>query len=168
MKQVLSLIAFLIFLTSSFAFAQKTSPLSPKITSESPNKVIKVIYGQPSKRKRQIFGAMVPYGEVWRTGANNATQITFTKDVVFGDKAVPAGTYTLFTIPMEKEWTVILNGKLDQWGAFDYDRYKNKNVAQVKVPVVLSKLPLEKLTITPGNNVLAIAWDKVSISVPIR
>ncbi len=148
------------------------NPSSPKITAESPNKNIKVVYGQPSKRGRVIFGeessnSLEKFGKVWRTGANEATEITFKNDVMFGGKHVKAGTYTLFTIPNPKEWTVILNKELGQWGAYDYDKIKGSDAAQVKVPVTANKATVEKLTITPANNSVAIAWDNVSISVPV-
>lgn len=167
----LSVLFLALFSTVAFVMAQN-APMSPKVTVESPNKNIKVVYGQPSKRGRVIFGSegsnsLEKYGKVWRTGANEATEITFKNDVMFGGKHVKAGTYTLFTIPNEKEWSVILNSQLGQWGAYDYEKIKGSDVAQVKVPVTANKTPVEKLTITPANASLAIAWDNVSISVPI-
>lgn len=77
---------------------------------------MKIVYGRPLKNGRTIFGGIIPYDKVWRTGANEATEITFYKDVVFGGQAVKAGTYSLFTIPGKKEWTFILNKDLDIWG----------------------------------------------------
>ena len=74
-------------------------------------------------------------GKVYRCGADSATTITFDKDANFGGKPVKAGTYTLFVIPNEQSWTIILNGQLGQWGAFDYDKYKNQDVLHVDVPV---------------------------------
>src|SRR6476660_6493757 len=85
------------------------APVSPKASAEG--KGVKVTYGQPSKKGREIFGKLVPFGQVWRTGANEASEITFNKDVTVGGKPVKAGTYTLFTIPKETEWTVILNSQ---------------------------------------------------------
>lgn len=167
----LSALFLVLFSTVSLVMAQN-QPMSPKITAESPNKNIKVVYGQPSKRGRVIFGpegsnSLEKYGKVWRTGANEATEITFKNDVMFGGKHVKAGTYTLFTIPNEKEWGVILNSQLGQWGAYDYEKIKGSDVAQIKVPATVNKAPVEKLTITPANNSIAIAWDNMSVSVPI-
>lgn len=143
------------------------APQSPKASAEGNG--VKVNYGQPSKRDRVIFGKLVPYGEVWRTGANEATEITFTKDVNFGGAQVKAGTYTLFTIPTEKDWTVILNSQLKQWGAYDYEKYKNKDVAKIKVPSSKTENVVEKLTyrFTPAND-LVIEWDQTRISIPIK
>lgn len=172
MKNLVSLFAFL-FATLSLVQAQDNkAPASPKVTVESPDKNIKVVYGQPSKKGRVIFGAdgsssLEKYGKVWRTGANEATEITFKNDVMFGGKMVKAGTYTLFTIPGEKEWSVILNSTLGQWGAYDYEKIKGTDVAMVKVPVSMNKTPIEKLTITPANSSVSIAWDNMAISVPV-
>lgn len=78
-------------------------------------------YGRPNVKGRDIWGSLVPYDEVWRTGANEATTITFDSDVLVEGEALPAGTYSLFTIPGEEEWTVIFNKTAQQWGAYDYD-----------------------------------------------
>ena len=172
-KGLLVCLALLITATSTLVFAQAKSP---HLKVESPSKSVKVVYGQPSKRGRVIFGAdgLEKYGKVWRTGADEATEITFTKDVMFGDKMVKAGTYTLFTIPDEKEWTVILNSKLGQWGAYDYIdpvkgvELKKKDVAQIKVPAKTNATAVEKLTITPTDSQVSIAWDMASIAIPIK
>ena len=169
MKNLFLAIA-LLFTTVSLTQAQdKKPPMSPRITAESPDKNIKVMYGQPSKRGRVIFGeaGLEKYGKVWRTGANEATEVTFKNDVMFGGKMVKAGTYTLYTIPGEKEWSVLLNSTLGQWGAYDYEKIKGTDVAMVKVPVSMSKTPIEKMTITPANNSIAIAWDNMTVSVPV-
>ena len=169
MKNLLLAIA-LLFTTVSMTQAQdKKPPMSPRITAESPDKNIKVMYGQPSKRNRVIFGesGLEKYGKVWRTGANEATEVTFKSDVMFGGKMVKAGTYTLYTIPGEKEWSVLLNSTLGQWGAYDYEKIKGSDVAMVKVPVSMNKTPIEKMTITPANNSIAIAWDNMTVSVPV-
>jgi hypothetical protein len=164
MKQIFLFLAILAA-TSDMAFSQE-APKSPRITAEGKN--VKISYGQPSKRNREIFGKLVPYGEVWRTGANEATEITFAKDATFGGKPVKAGTYTLFTIPGEKEWTFILNSTLKQWGAFKYDQIKGNDVLKVKVPAATLSSPVEKLTITLPANKLLLEWDKTKVEVPIK
>lgn len=163
MKQLLFMSVIVFAVLGSCAQA----PASPKASAEG--KGVKVNYGQPSKKGRVIFGKLVPFGEVWRTGANEATEITFDKDVTVGGKPVKAGTYTLFTIPKETEWGVILNGQLKQWGAFDYEKYKDKDVAQFSVPSSKTKGVVEKLTysFTPQND-LVIAWDDRQVSIPIK
>lgn len=154
----------LVFTQSLFAQA----PQSPAMTAKGKN--VKVSYGQPSKRGRVIFGELVPYGEVWRSGANNATEITFEKNVVIDKKEIKAGTYTLFTIPQKDKWTIILNSKLGQWGSYDYDKIKDKDV--LKTDVVVKKAALqEKLTYSfadkDNGTVLSIAWDEVEVELPI-
>lgn len=169
MKNLIVVFALLYAAVFQAQAQDKKPPMSPRITAESPDKAIKVMYGQPSKRGRVIFGAngLEKYGKVWRTGANEATEVTFKNDVMFGGKMVKAGTYTMFTIPDEKEWTVLLNSTLGQWGAYDYEKIKGTDVASVKVPVSTNKTPIEKLTITPANNSIAIAWDNMTVSVPV-
>ncbi|MCX6217394.1 DUF2911 domain-containing protein [Spirosoma sp.] len=172
MKNLIALFTFLLATVSVVQAQDNKAPASPKVTVESPDKNIKVVYGQPSKRGRVIFGAdgsnsLEKYGKVWRTGANDATEVTFKSDVMFGGKMVKAGTYTLFTIPGEKEWSVILNSTLGQWGAYDYEKIKGTDVATVKVPVSMNKAPIEKLIITPANSSISIGWDNMTISVPV-
>src|SRR5258707_15507366 len=117
---------FAILLTATVSYAQPSHPKSPHDTVKT--KDITVTYGRPYKKGREIFGKLEPFGKVYRCGADEATQITFDKDVTFGDKPVKAGTYALFVIPEEKQWTIILNSKLGQWGAYDYDKNKDKDV----------------------------------------
>jgi len=155
-----------VFCLGFTAMAQQKAPASPKVTAESAH--VTVTYGQPSKKDREIFGKLVPYGQVWRTGANDATTVEFKKDVTFGGKKVKAGTYTLFTIPGEKEWSFILNSELGQWGAYKYNDIKGKNVAEVKVkPTTLSKV-VEQMTITTDDKNLTVSWDKTSASVKLQ
>lgn len=164
MKKLLVLFLVLFGFTS---FSQeKKAPLSPTVTNKS--ELAEVSFGQPSKRGRAIFGELVPYGKVWRTGANKATEITFKKDVEFAGKKVKAGTYSLFTIPTENEWTVILNPELKQFGSYGYDKIKEKNLAEVKVPVTKLSSPEEKLQIKPSDSNLVISWDNVSVTVPLK
>jgi hypothetical protein len=128
---------------------------------------ISVRYGRPYKKGRVIFGALEPYGKVYRCGADSATTVTFDKNVLFGGKPVKAGTYTLFVIPNEQTWTIILNGQLGQWGAFDYDKYKDKDVLQVNVPVKKLDHVVEQLTIGLPPGTMDISWDDVEVSVPV-
>jgi hypothetical protein len=140
---------------------------------ESPHETVKgnhisVTYGRPYKKDRVIFGELVKYGEVWRTGADEATEITFDKDAQFGGRPIKAGTYTLFTIPNETEWTIILNSELDQFGAFDYEEHKAKNVLEVKAPTKRLDQVVEQFTIrfTPQNN-MVMEWDQTQVEVPV-
>ena len=170
MKLSASFLLVVLLAFASVACAQNRK--SPHTTVESPDKSIKVVYGQPSKKGRVIFGAegsqsLEKFGKPWRTGADEATEVTFKNDVMFGGKMVKAGTYTLVTVPDPKEWSVILNSQLGQWGAYDYDKFKDKNVVEVKVPVSATKTPIEMLTITPSNKSIVVAWDNMTVSVPV-
>ncbi len=159
---------FLIALLGMFAFESmaQAAKASPAMSTE--NDLVKITYGAPSKKGREIYGALVPYNAVWRTGANEATEITFKKDVDVAGKMVKAGTYTLFTIPTEKEWTIIFNSELKQWGAYGYDKIKSKNVAEVKVPATMTSEVQESLTITATAKGFDIIWDKTKVSVPVK
>lgn len=132
--------------------------------------MIRVVYSRPQKNGREVFGKLVPFGEVWRTGANEATEIKFSQDVEFAGKHVKAGTYSLFTIPYEKQWTIILNSDLDYWG----ESYKaSSDVVRVTTPTVELSNPVEYFTIqfeSKGNKegVMKLAWDKTSAEVPFK
>jgi tetratricopeptide (TPR) repeat protein len=132
---------------------------------------IAIDYSRPSAKGRKIFGGLVPFGEVWRTGANEATKITFGAEVTFGGQVVPAGTYALFTIPEEKEWTVILNKVLGQWGSYSYDA-KNDLLRVKATPTKLAE-PLESFLICVGDMKddganLTLAWESTRVSVKIH
>lgn len=127
-----------------------------------------VTYGRPYKNERIIFGELAKYGRVWRVGADEATTITFHKDVKVGDKEVKAGTYTMFAIPNESEWTIILNSKLGQWGAFSYEKTKENDVAKINVPASKLQNIVEQLTFRfVGENALVIEWDMVQVTIPL-
>lgn len=131
---------------------------------------VKIVYGQPYKSGRDIFGELVPYGEVWRTGANEATEITATKDIMFGGKSLEAGTYSLFTIPNEETWTIILNSELGLWGAFDYD--SSNDVLRVEREANRTEQTDEAFTIQFGevqadSAEMIIKWDQTEVRVPI-
>ncbi len=162
MKSMLFGLAFL--LTASAVFAQDP-PKSPRVTTNGEN--VSIAYGQPSKRGRVIFPDLEAYGKVWRAGANKSTDITFTKDARFGGKAVKAGTYALFIIPGEKEFTVILNSVPAQSGAFEYEKNKDKDVLHVKVPRQKTAQTVEKLTYSFPKGQWQFEWDDTKLSVPL-
>ena len=131
--------------------------------------LVKVLYGRPSKNDQKIFGKVVPYGEIWRTGHNEATEIKFYKDVKFGGKTVSAGTYVLLSIPGEKEWVIILNSNTDVWGAFQYD--PTFDVAKVTVPVNKAEsLETFSISFKKKNNKIEmlLGWDAIRIKVPLE
>ena len=148
----------------------RKSPIS--ISSvKSDGTYIKVVYGQPYRRDRTIFGEWEPYGEVWRTGANEATEITITKAVLMNTHVIEPGTYALFTIPNKDHWTVILNNDLGQWGAFEYST--DFDYVRFDVPVITLDSPKEAFAIEfsdvfNSETTMSLAWDFVKIEIPIR
>jgi hypothetical protein len=132
--------------------------------------VMKVVYSRPQKKGRDIFGDLISYGEVWRAGANESTEITFFEDVVVGDTKVKAGRYTLYTVPGEDEWEVMINTDLDGWGAYAYDA--DKNVAAITVPAMETEDTVEAFTImfeeVEDGAHLIMAWDDTMVRVPFR
>ena len=130
-----------------------------------------ISYSRPSVKGREIFGRLESYGEVWRTGANAATKLTFDSEIKFGGRPVEAGTYALFTIPQKGSWTVILNRVSDQWGASRYDA--DQDVLRVEVPVEEVPELIETLHIgfdqlRDESAVLEIAWERSRVRVPIE
>ncbi len=131
--------------------------------------LVKVIYSRPHKNDEIVFGGMIPYGKIWRTGANEATEVKFYRDVKFGNKLVKAGTYVLHTIPGEKEWIIILNSNTDTWGAFFYDQ--SKDVARIKIPTKRAeKLDVFSIAFKQDfkNHFMVLAWDSTRINIPIH
>ncbi|MCL6218426.1 DUF2911 domain-containing protein [Zunongwangia pacifica] len=133
--------------------------------------IARVIYSRPQKRDREVFGKLVPYGEVWRTGANEATEITFYKDVMIANAKVNAGTYTLYSIPEEKEWTIILNKKTLTWGAYEYS--DELDLVRINVPVRQMQNPIDALSMAFEKDEndsanLLIGWDKSYVKIPIK
>jgi hypothetical protein len=131
---------------------------------------IEIVYSRPGVKGRTIFGGLVPYDKVWRTGANEATRITFSAPVKLNDTDVPAGTYALFTIPGEKEWTIIVNKGARQWGAFRYD--EKADLMRVKATPVKVAEPVETFTIDindirDDSATLNLIWEKTRVPVKL-
>lgn len=170
--------SLLILLFSSVSFSQNLAGLdkSPMDIAYYPHNfahdrkpgekpVIRVIYSRPQMNGREVFGKLVPFRKVWRTGANEATEIKFYDDVELAGKKVKAGTYSLFTIPGEKEWTIILNSDLDYWGAYSYN--PKNDVLRVTVPATEENSAVENFTIQFDKAAMKLAWDKTLVQVPI-
>ncbi len=151
---------------------RRKSPIAIASVTHAPTDTyIKIVYGQPYKNGRTIFGDLIPYGEVWRTGANEATEMTTTKPIRFNGNRVEAGTYGLFTIPRKNRWTIILNESLGQWGAFDYDR--NRDLLRTDVKAEKDEQTTEKLTLEfselQGNTTSVILrWDTTRVAIPVE
>lgn len=153
--------------TAAIALAQDPpkKPLSPPAKAEATlkGKKVTIDYSAPSKRDRKIMGGLVPYGEVWRTGANAATTLTTEADLMIGDLHVPKGTYTLYSIPGEKEWTLIVNKQTGQWGTA-YDAAQD--LGRVKMKVAPVKNTVETFVIGIDKN-LSLTWENTKAWVPI-
>lgn len=131
--------------------------------------VARVVYSRPQKRGRKLFGDLIAYGQVWRLGANEATEIEFFRDVKIDNKTIKKGRYTLYALVFEDKWTLIFNKETDTWGAFRYD--STKDVFRVKVPVEKQDSIIEAFSIAfqkaaKGAD-LVISWDDVLVKLPI-
>ncbi len=174
MKKIL----LLTFLTLTLVFsteatAQKFNGLdkSPADIASFPSsyriseKAARVIYSRPQLKGRSL-SELAPDGKVWRTGANEAPEITFYKDATVGGKSVKAGTYALFTIPGESEWTVILNGNLNQWGAYSYN--SDADVVRVTAKASTDSDSLEAFSIAfEENGTMVMGWGTTRVSLPM-
>ena len=144
-------------------------PLNAAKVKDNSTPSIKVVYSRPTKKGREIFGVLEQFGKVWRVGDNESAEIKFYKRVNIGGKSIKAGSYSLFAIPNQDKWTMIINRQTDRWGAFTYDQ--TKDVVRVDVPVKALDKPMESFAITfttqsQGAN-LVMAWDRTLIELPI-
>ncbi len=171
MKKILLLSAIFCY---SFISAQIKSP-QPSPTATITQKVgvsnISVEYSRPGAKEREIFGGLVSYGKMWRTGANKATKITFNENCVFGGAKVKKGSYSLFTIPGEKEWTVVLNKNTELWGVGEYDE-KNQ-VCSIVSKAIETKDFTESFTIDFGtfqsfSAIMSLKWANTKIDIKIE
>ncbi|MEY4539797.1 MAG: hypothetical protein RLZZ306_1554, partial [Bacteroidota bacterium] len=131
---------------------------------------VDLFYCSPSKKGREIFGGLLKFGEVWRTGANEPTTFETSKNIKVGDKSLPAGKYSIWTIPQKDSWTIIFNKEVPDWGVSwggVASRNEKEDVAQVIVPVEKLSTSQEKLSLDANNNALNISWDMTKVSVPI-
>ena len=175
MQKRIALCSVIALLLSSVAFAQmggggaRPSPAASATCDLGGSKTIKTDYSSPRVKGRKIYGELVPFGEVWRTGANEATTFVPSADVVVGGKTVPAGSYTIFTIPNADKWTLIINKKTGEWGI----PYKYESDELARVDMKASKLPstVENFTIaydkSAGGCTMRIDWEKTRASVDI-
>ena len=177
-KAILSLAAALLLVSvlnvnQSVAQDLKLPAASSKqvVTQDLGISQITLTYARPNVNGRQIFGGLEQYGKVWRTGANGATTLSFSGDVIINGKTLPAGTYGLFTIPDKNEWTVILNKNSAQWGAYEYN--SSDDVLRFTVKPEKTAKKIETFTIcfpavTTSTVTLNLAWENTSISFDIK
>jgi len=171
MQKRIAFLTGMIFALTVFAASQggKPSPPASATCDLGGGKTIKTDYSSPRMKGRKIYGGLVPYGDVWRTGANEATTFVTSSDVVVGGKAVPAGSYTIFTVPSADNWKLIINKKTGEWG-IPY-KYESDELGRVDMKVSKLPSPVENFTISyekSGNGcTLNIDWETTRASVDI-
>ncbi len=171
-KILIGLVVLAIILFGVFKYMQfNTKKYSPEVhkTYKVGDATVKLFYCSPSKNDREIFGNLVPYGEVWRTGANEPTTLETDKPITLGNQSLPAGKYSLWTIPGKESWNVILNTKIPGWGiGFNGKAQRNPKGDIVNVTAPVSGLPAiqENLRIDIDST-LSFPWDNVRVAVPI-
>ncbi len=147
----------------------KPSPAASATCDLGGGKTIKTDYSSPRMKGRKIYGDLVPFGKVWRTGANEATTFVTSADVVVGGKTVPAGSYTVFTVPNADKWTLIINKKTGEWG-IPY-KYESDELARVDMKISQLPSPLENFTISYEKSAngctMHIDWETTRASVDI-
>lgn len=174
-KKMITSMLFCALLSSFVSFSQSFDLLDKApvdiaylTTRKLPKPLIKVVYSRPQKNSEQVFGNQVPYGEIWRTGANEATEVKFYTDMSFGRKLVKAGTYVMHTIPGEKEWTIILNSNTDTWGSNFYD--ESKDVMRIKIPAEHAEV-IDIFSIgfkqDFNDTFMVLAWDSTRVNIPL-
>jgi tetratricopeptide (TPR) repeat protein len=174
MKRLSFALLFMLSATAaSYAQDLKLPALSPssKITQEFSTSSIEISYSRPSMRGRKIFGELVAYGNVWRTGANSATKVKFGEDVVIEGNNIKAGEYALYTIPGQKEWEIILNKGVGNWGNAGYATADD--VARFKVtPRELDKnvntFTMQIGNITYNSCNIELMWEKTKVIIPVK
>jgi hypothetical protein len=142
-------------------------PASPRkeMTTTLGGVQVTVDYGSPSVKGREIWGGLEPYDRVWRAGANGATAVTFSDDVLVEGQPLAAGTYALFVIPRQGDWTVVFNSVAEQWGAYDHD--PAKDVLRADISPRMEEANQESLEYYSEGNDLVLRWEKIALPVTI-
>jgi hypothetical protein len=172
------LIAFFVAVVTALACAQmkmkgeenRPSPAAHAQCRFADGKNIAVDYSSPRAKGRKIFGGLVPYGEVWRTGANEATTFVTTTELNIGGKDVPVGDYTIFTVPSQSKWTLIINKKTGEWG-IPYS-YESDELGRADMKVSPTPAAVENFTISFDANgsscMMNLSWENTQASIEIR
>lgn len=177
-KILIGLGVFILILVVGFFYLDyRNKKLSPpdEVKYDKNGLTIEIPYSRPSAKGRLIFGtkeedALLPYGVYWRMGANESTEITFNKDVIFNGNEISAGTYRMYAVPGASEFEISLNSELSTWGAFEPDY--SLDVLKTKVPVEKSGSPIEQITFRfeeEGSRVLVVfEWSDTKVKIPIE
>jgi hypothetical protein len=167
MKRILFVIALFSFVslpgTKLFAQEDKMTRPSPPVYVEVTinGKTVSIHFSSPAVKGRTIWGGLVPYGKVWRTGANEATVFETSGDLTIQGKTLPAGKYGFFTIPGENEWTIIFNSEWDQWGAYKYD--ESKDVLRITAKPEKSAAFNERLKVDISDHIVTLLWENLQV-----
>lgn len=167
MKRVTFLLSVIAAFVITTAFSQEKKMASPPAKAEGTigNVKVTIDYHQPSARGRKIMGGLVPYGEVWRTGANNTTSIEFSGPVKIEGKDLAAGKYALFTIPGENEWVIIINKSID-WGAYKYKQ--SDDVLRINVKPTKTASFVETFNISVGKDQVEMKWENTAVAFKVK
>lgn len=158
---------FLVVSTSAqIEFANRPSPPAKVNATIINGATISLSYSSPAVNGRTVWGSLVPYNQVWRTGANEANIFETDKEILVNGQKLPAGKYSLFTIPGEKEWTVIFNKEWNQWGTMKYN--SSNDVLRVKTNPQKSMQFNERLKFTLEDSVLSLLWDNLQINLLLQ
>ncbi len=160
------------FAAITFLLSAQEPRISPPATAQVTlnDKTVSIAYSRPSIRGRKIMGGLVPYGEVWRTGANEATALKTATDLTIGGVSVPAGAYTLYSLPSESGWKLIINKQTGQWGT-EYD--KSQDLARVDMTRTTLSKPVEMFTMAfdktgPSSADLVLTWELTKLTVAVK
>ena len=169
MKTMAKTFFMLTALTFTIAGSAQDEANRPSPAAEAKGKIgeaqITIAYSSPAVKEREIWGALVPYGQVWRTGANEATTFETSADIQINGKTLQAGKYSVFTIPGESSWTVIFNSVVEQWGAFRYDA--SKDVLRVEATPQMGEF-LERMTFFVENGQVVLGWEKLRLPLMVK
>ena len=172
MKKILFVIGSFLSLTAMAQVKMPAPSPTQTLTQEFGLGKIEIVYSRPSLKGRAVFGAgslLAPIGDVWRTGANGATKLTFSDPVNIGNKTIPAGSYGLFTIPGASEWTIIINTNSKGWGSFDYKEAEDVVRFQVKPETTSNStenFTINIANITPETATISLKWAKTLVNIP--
>ena len=166
MKRIIPLILLMFLATTMISLGQNKKSPKASAAQDIDDLHIEIKYSSPSVRGRTVWGDLVPYDKVWRTGADNATTIEFNKPVTINGQALKPGKYALFTIPGKEDWTIIFNKNPDQWGAFKYD--KSLDALRVKVKPQTAKMTESMKFDISGTGLVTLSWEKKAVQVQVK
>lgn len=174
---ILALVTVALFLYSHFVEDIFSKRISPKdaVKFELNDTKLEVLYNRPYKKGREVFGALVPFDKVWRTGANEATTFSSNKNLIVDGVSLPKGVYTLWTIPNDSIWKVYFNTKQYPWGVDEHMqpmRDSEFDLAEIDVPTIHIDNTVEQFTIAFDNSTdnlkMTMAWDQTKIEIPME